>query len=495
MITNKTQSQAVLMVSGDSGTDGRYELSNDQGIFVGKSSNCGLQLDDENIGDIQCRIYMTDGKIWIQNWMQAPGTKLNGEEVDCDREVLPQDIVQVGSHKIKVDLVVKSSPLSWTEDTHSCEELVEDCDLSELTSDLEEDVPGFDGNEAGNCYTENYTSIDSSSDSITEPEIGTLADEQGSAELNGSFVDQLDTKDVHHTKGGVDPEIMDDDIDVFSFEEETYDRETVALLQAEIDDLRSALAQRDAEQTEEFDTRIDGPSGFNEEAPDELLLRMQALIEEANSSDERVAMLEEMLHAAEDANRCEQQERTELESWVRDIEKRISQREEEHNAELNALHERLREASDHQDRLQLQLREVADSGGFNSNKQYAQMLEELQDRNQKLKINLVASEKKCRKLENRVGSTVTNEDDSLREERVKLAQEQAKVARMRYDLSNKLAEIEQGPTSGNRSDLETDQRIRALREHLREIHDQEKQEAKEASLATRISNLWKRTEY
>ena len=46
---------------------------------------------------------------------------------------------------------------------------------------------------------------------------------------------------------------------------------------------------------------------------------MQELIEEANRSDERVAILEDLLHAAEDASRSEIEERAQLEAWVGDI--------------------------------------------------------------------------------------------------------------------------------------------------------------------------------
>ena len=52
-----------------------------------------------------------------------------------------------------------------------------------------------------------------------------------------------------------------------------------------------------------------------------MLHRIQELAEEANRADERVLILEEMLHAAEDVNRAEVEERAQLEAWVGDIEK------------------------------------------------------------------------------------------------------------------------------------------------------------------------------
>jgi chromosome segregation ATPase len=206
-----------------------------------------------------------------------------------------------------------------------------------------------------------------------------------------------------------------------------------------------------------------------------------------------------MLHAAEDTCRSELEERNQLEAWVRDIEKRIGQREEEHAAELDTLKNRLVEASKNQDRLQKQLRRVAASGGARvdaeANKQDDEILESLQSKNRQLEENLAELQKKCLTLENRLESIDGGEDESLRAERAKLAQEQAKISRMRYELSSKLAEIEQVPKTKNEADQETGQRIRALREHLREIHEQEKQEFKEPTLATRLSGLWKRVEY
>ena len=63
---------------------------------------------------------------------------------------------------------------------------------------------------------------------------------------------------------------------------------------------------------------------------DQVLQRMEELIEEANRSDERAGLLEEMLHAAEDATRAERDERSQLEAWLTDIERRIGSREDEH---------------------------------------------------------------------------------------------------------------------------------------------------------------------
>ena len=226
-----------------------------------------------------------------------------------------------------------------------------------------------------------------------------------------------------------------------------------------------------------------------------MLQRMQELIDEANRSDERVALLEEMLLAAEDANRSEREERSQLEAWVRDIEKKVGDREEEHAAELEALKARLQEAAEQQQRLQKQLRKAASGVAGDANEQYDQILESLQQKNRDLEEGLAEARKQSLALEKRLESAQGGADELLRAERAKLAKEQAAVSRLRYELSSKLTQIEQMPPSENRADQETGQRIRALREHLREIHEQEKDEVKESTLATRLAKLWKRVEY
>jgi hypothetical protein len=293
----------------------------------------------------------------------------------------------------------------------------------------------------------------------------------------------------------IEPESVDLDGDFFGQDDEqTFDRETVALLQAEIEDLRAALAERDADHSPDSSVAFADFASCDEEPADDVLQRMEQLIEEANRSDERVSLLEEMLHAAEDASRSEREERDQLEAWVRDIEGRIGQREDEHHAEIDVLKNRLQESVSSQERLQKQLRLASAGNGGAASKQVEEMLEALQRRNRELQESLAESQKQCTLLERRLAAAESGQDEILRAERATLAKEQAKVARLRYELSGKLAEIEQSSKSENVADQVNGQRIRALREHLREIHEQEKHEAKESSLVTRLAKLWKRVE-
>ena len=248
------------------------------------------------------------------------------------------------------------------------------------------------------------------------------------------------------------------------------------------------------EEEETYDQRInDDVHDPLVDGTDEVLQRMQDLIDEANRSDEHVSILEEILHAAEDANRSGQEERRQLEAWVADIEKRIGQREDEHTAEVESLRQRLEYSTEQQQRLQLKLRQAAT--GDNAPKHYEETLEQLQTTNKSLQESLAQTEKDRISLEQRIEKISDDQGISLREERASIAKEQAKLSRMRFEITSKLADVENLPKVENPLDRETNNRIQALRQHLREIHDQEKSEEKEVTLTSRLAKLWQRVEY
>ncbi len=57
MISQQTQSEAItLTVTNKVGSTHECQLLPNEGIFVGKSSNCRLQLSGDGLSDIHCRI-------------------------------------------------------------------------------------------------------------------------------------------------------------------------------------------------------------------------------------------------------------------------------------------------------------------------------------------------------------------------------------------------------------------------------------------------------
>src|SRR5690606_13601100 len=107
---------------------------------------------------------------------------------------------------------------------------------------------------------------------------------------------------------------------------------------------------------------------------------------------------------------------------------------------------------------------------------------------------LAESRKQCRKLQQRLSQAAEEPQRALREERLRLAEEQKLVAKLKLELSSKLATFGTTAESGNRIDTEADHRIKTLRDHLLQIHEQEQQAAKAASLAGRLKRLWERAD-
>ncbi len=465
MISQETQSTTVSVTARHkSGATRRHELNAGQGVFVGTSDNCGLQLDGAGLSEIHCRLEYNDGELRVQDWMSDQGTRLNGQPVDGNQKVGASDVIQIGDHEITIgsgESVTKAAAEETTEQ-EAAEETWEEPQEEQSTQASQHAEPGEDFQAVDSALQDEPLPVESS------PIDSSADDDSLSIDFAADFFDVE--------------------------EEETYDRETVALLQAEIEDLQAQLAQRDAEASHE-PLQLDIPDHEPEES-DQVLDRMQELIEEANRSDERVAILEEMLLAAEDASRSEVEERNQLEAWVGDIERRIGQREEEHAAELNALRQRLEESADAQARLQRQLRQAA--AGGNAPKHYEETLDQLQQSNRELQEKLAESEKECRQLQQRTENQSEEIEGSLRAERAAIAKERAKISRMRFELSNQLKEIDEIdeiPKNENQADKETAHRIQTLRQHLREIHEQEKQEERDAPLTARLKKLWKRVEY
>jgi predicted component of type VI protein secretion system len=103
MISEKTKNAVVtLTATSKSGAIKRHELAAEQGIFIGKSSNCGFQLDGEGLSDIHCRIGFDDGEVWVQDWMSSEGTQLNGQEIASNEKIDVGDVIKIGNHEITV---------------------------------------------------------------------------------------------------------------------------------------------------------------------------------------------------------------------------------------------------------------------------------------------------------------------------------------------------------------------------------------------------------
>jgi hypothetical protein len=375
-----TQTEIEFIAWHPTGFKQPFIVQANQSVLIGKSVNCGVRL---NGHDIHCSLGFAEGKIWVQDWMSTTGTKVNGDPISARTFFGQGCVVELGSYKIQLAKSDKSliAPQAQVQEETQPSTLpaITDCP----------DQPHSQGIEPKVCAA--------SQPQVVEPEL------------------VVDTSEF--------------ELSFLGHEDDVYDRETVELLLAEIEDLRSALAVSDAQRSHE--PRTTQASADLDES-DQVLQRIHELSEEANRAEERVLILEEMLHAAEDANRSEVEERSHLEAWVGDIEKRLGQRESEHAAELETLRERLQQADKHNQRLQQQLRQASSSDAGQSQPD-TDMLENLQQENRSLQEALAEVTKDLRLLKHKFDNQAEHSDVALCEERAKIAREQAEVSRMKFN--------------------------------------------------------------
>lgn len=282
--------------------------------------------------------------------------------------------------------------------------------------------------------------------------------------------------------------------------------EMILLLQAEVEQLQLDLAERDARLSEamawgnECSTAGNLDAGKSSEA-EELALRLDELLDELQCCDEQVKVLEEQRRLMEEACEAEREERRQLEAWVNQIELRVAQRDQEKNAENENLRRRLEEATEARSRLEEQIKEA--SSQTKADRAHTRLLQTLRDENAQLRRRLEETGTARLQLENRLREVerqaapengAANVDNVLREERIRMAQERAELARQRTKLLDLQSELEQRSARNEKSLNDSDTRLRAFRDHLREIHEDEQRTRKENSLVSRISRLWNRLE-
>lgn len=450
MPTKSLESAATLTAEREDGERTVHHLAPGRSVLVGTSKDCGFRLQGKRVSSCHCLLSLEDGTLWVQDWASTSGTLINGEPVTAKVVVDPTAELCVGEYQISVSFL-SSSPFG--------------------------ELRGHDTSDDDRHLSGEEKSADRSG--VDEVE-----------RFGATAENMMWTQDELIGEGEFQPEALDTG---------SFEQETIALLRDEIDALQGMLAERDAQLAELSDGADRSSANRDVEKGEEdsgiLLARLEELLEEAACGDERVVVLEEMLRAAEEANQAEQEERNQLEAWVGDIERRIIQRDDLRNAEVEGLRGRLEEAIAERERVQHQLQQAASLG--DAAKCYEETLDRLQHQNKSLQDKLAEMAAERAVLTKRLESTANQHDDAMREERAAIAQERAVVSRLRCELSSKLSALEDSPKPVNQAAKDAATRLQALREHLREIHVEEQQENRgqqEATLTGRITRIWKRLE-
>jgi hypothetical protein len=440
-----TQTEIEFIAWHPTGFKQAFIVQANQSVLIGKSVNCGVRLNGHDLADIHCSLGFAEGKIWVQDWMSTTGTKVNGELINARTYFGQGCLVELGSYKIQLAKSDKSLSAPQPKGEQEPQEAA-----PPPVADRPDPTPPRTSAPGGNAAPHSHVTHSH----VTQPQL-----EAGKSD--SAFAWECHADDV-------------------------YDRETVELLLAEIEDLRAALAASDAQHSSP--PHVTQPTSVGLDESDQVLQRIQELSEEANRAEERVLVLEEMLHAAEDANRFEVEERSHLEAWVGDIEKRLGQRESEHAAELEALRERLQQSDKHNERLQQHLRQATSHDECQSQPN-TDSLGELQQENRCLQEALAEVTKDLRLLKQKFENQAEHSDVALREERAKIAREHAEVSRMKFEYAQKIQELEELPKPMAPAEPGL-QGLREHRQYLREMSKEKKDREVSISLAGRLKRIW-----
>ena len=258
--------------------------------------------------------------------------------------------------------------------------------------------------------------------------------------------------------------------------EEAFDLEMVELLKAEVIDLQNALAAHE----ESAPAVASDDESVSAEEAERLVARLEELLAELQERDEQVATLTELLEATENSHDAEQVERQQVNDWLAEIEQRVGQREVEWESQNRQLQEQLNAA--------LAARDQAESLASAENTDARllatqEVLAGLRETAEQLQQQLTASQQEVARL-NRQAQEHGQQRD--REEQIRLAEEKADVARQKQELE--AARHLQRTRETSESTL----KLKALREHLNEIHEKEQKEQEERRLSSRLARLWKR---
>lgn len=273
--------------------------------------------------------------------------------------------------------------------------------------------------------------------------------------------------------------------------------ETVALLLDEVARLEAELRARDEAAAHVVDPPMPGPEGPGHG-------RLAELTAELAGRDETIAILLEQARLFEEAAAAQRAEWEQLVQWVEEVERRVEGQGAASSGELAA--ERRRHDADRAEweaqstrmRRELEALRAAPTGGAASvlEAELRQLrarcaaLEHDADGLEPLRAAQSAAAREIERLRNELERAQDERTRERREAEAALAASRSELAQARLVQPPGAAP----PTHAARTDeLDPDERIRAFRQHLRELHDREAEQRAGRSLSSRLSRLWRHT--
>jgi hypothetical protein len=319
--------------------------------------------------------------------------------------------------------------------------------------------------------------------------------------------------------------------DSFSSGGADADADTIALLQEEIARLEEELRLRDAEASAHLDHHQSLPvpgSGSGSGPEHEAQERIDELGRELAARDETITLLLEQIRLADEAEAASRAEWEQLNGWVQEVERRVEQggTADDLRAALAAernTSEALRQAAEKEKRAAEAQRQALVAEVERLRARFTQVVGEsdaaiaafqaLEHENQQLRDNFEAFSRSAvpahemdavgqelhelRNQRDRLAQELKRERDDRQRERIEY---EASCNAMKTQMARETLRRQEGQVKpagpahaeAGRS-LEADQRIRALREHLKQIQDDETEQRMKRSLTARLSRLWHHT--
>ena len=543
-----------------------FALDVDTNTLVGSGGHCRIQLEGDEIRSLHCILALKEeGFLEVRDWYTG-STLLNGEAIKDSVDMREDDRLQVGSYEITVALEsadqTETSPESQSESAADMDQDGEERSESALQENNEEaaleadrnvdELPVDEAQDVDEAAADVATVADESV--ATEPVDEAPVDEVpvdevpvDEAPVDEVPVDEVPVDEVPVDEAPVDgetdadiagpteesePALIEDSTpqpeqepvvepsrefvyDIDAAEEEmngasagfaapafnsdtSVDADELQLLRMEIDQLRFELAEKEAAPEQ-------SPGQLSRDQTVKLVSRLEELLEELRFSDVRSQELEELLRTADQATCDEREERKQIESWVTDLEGRITQREEETEAEVQQLKKLLTEARASQQKSNECLKSVIDVKTQSGEAVPTELANDLKKQIESLQLQLQTAQEEATdlrgKLEEQAASVIplqvqlNESEQQLAAMQLEAANERAEVSRQRVELQRLKTDLEGRLDSSDDGD-NADSRIRAMREHLKELHvkdEENKQESKDnGGLANRITNLLQR---
>ncbi|MCA9149051.1 MAG: FHA domain-containing protein [Planctomycetales bacterium] len=488
---SSTLEQVRISVIDPKGGRREYQLADGGTLMVGSGANCGVRLDDPKIASIHCLLRLREGEFEVQDWCSQLGTYVDGERIEDEATVQPGTDLRIGEFILAIRSD-NSAPQAAPPKVNSC------CGSgarSPLT--VEDPAPCPTAPTAATTIKTTAESTPPGEENPTPPTASSIPDTPTAATEPPPAAPQPAPKPAA-AKSRPAPTQRPP-------QHEVFDAETVNILRAEIECLQTELTERDRQLAELADLADDNFTSSQEVTDsvevEKLVARLESLLDELERNDQRTRALEELLRAEQELVRHQEEERSQIERWIGELEQRVATREQEWNAEKSVLSQRieqLRQERDIADRhLQAQhsdedTRRLQETVVADLRSELDQLKEEL-ERSRQATQTAVAE---IATLKERSPESYAREqiEEAVRAERLALAQERAALSRERAEVARTSAK-EENTTTDNKRHCEADERFHAFRQTLKEIHEEELSRdapQRKPTLGSRIADLWRR---